>query len=267
VSPDGSLGVVLCDEGNGPTALCYSRRGEELARRGLAELLLTPADGAPVDVYLEPLVGSDRGAIGVTVATRRRRLALSGTYLAATSQQWFRPEGRLTHLLVRDGPTRAWDWDESFLRLLGAGSPPRSLCRWLPHWHPAVPPGSSLTVPRTDWLTPSPGVLEVAGVDRAGTAHWFHFDGRDPANTAARTATASAERVTAACLLGPARVAVTTDRNVVRWLEPHDTALRPRAAVALDVPARVAALAARGGSPAAILADGTALRVELRPRG
>ncbi|HEX4610067.1 MAG TPA: hypothetical protein VH092_17875, partial [Urbifossiella sp.] len=80
------------------------------------------------------------------------------------------------------------DWDERFLRLLSGHDPARPRCRWLPHWSPAVPPGSSITVPRVDWLTPSPGVLEVAGVDKDGTVHWFRFDGRDPANTSARSA-------------------------------------------------------------------------------
>jgi hypothetical protein len=220
-------------------------------------------DGAahpPAGWYLEPVVGSDRGAMSITVATPRHRLQLSGNYLAATSHHRFLPNGGLTHLLVRDGD-RAWDWDERYLRLLDAGYPPRQLCRWLPHWTPAVPPGSSLRVPRTDWLTPSPGVLEVAGVDRDGGVHWFRYDAHDPKNTAVRTAAATDSSFTAAALLGPGVVVAASAANVIQWLVPDGTRLRLRAAVTLQVPSRVVALVGRGPTVAAVLADGTALRV------
>jgi hypothetical protein len=57
-------------------------------------------------------------------------------------------------------------------------------------------------------------------------------------------------------------VTAATDRNVVQWLPPDHTTLRPRAEVLLAVPARVVALVARGDVDlVAVLADGTALRV------
>jgi len=261
VSADGSMVVDLRAEGGEPVARCYTA-GVEVARRGLSELIAEGAKNPLAGWYLEPVVGTDRGAVSVTVATPRQRLQLSGTYLAATSHNRFMPTGGLTNLLVRAGADRAWDWDERFLRLLADGEPPRSLCRWLPHWTPAVPPGSSLTVPRTDWRTPSPGVLEVAGVDRDGNVHWFRFDGSDPRNTAADTATAAGESFTAAALVGPGQVVAASAVNVVQWMSREGTTLRPRAEVPLRVPTRVVALVGRGaGEVVAVLADGTAVRV------
>jgi len=268
VSVDGSMVVDLRAEGGEPIARSYTA-GVEVARRGLSELV---ADGAKNPLggwYLEPVIGSERGAVSVTVATPRQRLQLSGMYLAATSHNRFLPNGGLTNLLVRAGADRAWDWDERFLRLLDVGYPPQPLCRWLPHWTPAVPPSSSLTVPRTDWRMPSDGVLEVAGVDRDGAVHWFHFDGRKPTDIGAIVASATTERYLAAALVGPGQVVAATHRNVIHWLYADRTTLRSRVTVTLTVPARVVALVARApGDLVAVLADGTAVRVSPgRPRG
>jgi tetratricopeptide (TPR) repeat protein len=261
-SADGVIVVTLGVEGEDPTARCYALGAMEPARRGLNDFLLTDG-GPPAGWYLAPVAGADRGTVGVIIATRSERLGLTGSYLAATTQHGFLPEGGLTHLLVRDAHGRGWDWADRFLRQLDPGHPPRWVGRWAPHWTPAVPPGSSLTVPRTDWITPEPGVIEVAGVDRVGVAHWFRFDGRAASNTAPRGAATTADRFTAACLVGPGRVVAATDGNEVRWLEPTGTELRPRAVVLLSVPARVVALATGGvtGEVVVVLADGSVLRV------
>lgn len=261
VSAEGTLVVDLRAEGNEPVARCYTA-AIEVARRGLSELVPEGAKHPLAGWYLEPVVGADRGAVSVTVATPRQRLQLSGNFLAATSENRYLPNGKLTRLLVRGDGDRAWDWDERFLRYIDAASPTWPRCRWLPHWTPGVPPGIPLVVPRTDWLTPSPGVLEVAGVDSVGAVHWFRFDASDPRNTAADTADAAGEAFTAAALVGPGQVVVASAVNVIQWLSREGTTLRLRAAVPLRLPTRVVALAARGANEVvAVLADGTAVRV------
>ncbi len=261
-SPDAGVVYLLMVNGDEVVVHCRAEHGDRYERR--PELAVTHlGDPATPGWHLEPLAQREAGYVWVAVASQRQRVQLSRQLLHSTADSRFHPHGGHTHLLVRDGPTRAWDWDDRFLRLLDGSRPPQPLCRWLPHWAPGVPPGSSLTVPRAAWLTPTPGVMEVAGTDRDGTAHWFHFDGRDPSNPAARTASAAGERFTAVCLLAPGQVAAATDRSVVQWLYPDRTALRPRAVSHLAVPARVVALVPAGatGDLFAVLADGTAVRV------
>jgi tetratricopeptide (TPR) repeat protein len=260
VSPDGGSVLTLGAVAGNAVARFYGVSGKVTIER-VTELgpLGTPAAAW----YLEPAAALERGAIHVTAASPRERLPLSGSYLARTSHARYLGDGGTTHLLVRAGDDRAWDWQDRTLRLLTGSHAPSPACRWLPHCTPDVPPGNSLTVPRVDWLTPLPGVLEVACVDWDGVAHWLRFDGSDPGNTAARTASTAHERFLAACLIQPGQVAAATDKNVVHWLRPDRTTLRPRAAVALDVPSPVVALVARGtaGDLVAVLADGTAVRV------
>lgn len=264
VTPDGQTVVTLSAISGKVFARCY-KVGDTVKVERQSEVWPSTEDGSPTTGwYLEPVASEEGNAFHVTIATPRERLQLTGGYLAQTAHARFLSGGGATHLLARAGAERAWDWDDRFLRLLAGNRFPNPVCRWLPHCTPAVPPGNSLTVPRVDWLTPLPGVLEVACVDRDGVAHWFRFDGSDPGNTTVRVASAARERFTAACLVLPGQIAAATDGNVVHWLRPDRTTLRPRAAaVALDVPSPVVALVARGtaGDLVAVLADGTAVRV------
>lgn len=268
VSPDAAAVYLLTVTGGEVVVHCHAAYPDGYERR--PELAVTHlGDPAAPGWHLEPLAQREAGYVWVTVASPRQRVQLSRQLLHATEDSRFLPAGGHTHLLVRDGPTRAWDWDDRFLRLLDGNRPPHPLCRVLPRWAPAVPSGSSLVVPRVAWLTPTPGVIEFAGTDGDGAVHWFHVDGREPANVAARMAAAAGERFTAACLVAPGQVAAATDRNVVQWLYPDRGTLRPRAVARLDIPARVAALVPAGatGELLAVLTDGTAVRVAPGGRG
>lgn len=211
--------------------------------------------------HLEPEAAFEKGDYRVTLATPAGRERLSGFYLQPGNPDRFLVDGTNTHLLVRHGDDWAWDWDERFVRWLSVS---KMRCRWVPHWSPGVPAGSPLAAPGVDWLTPSTGLLEVAGVDRDGVLHWSVFHAADPADPASQSASdTQLDWYTAACLVAPRQVVAATRRNEIRWLRVEGAKLKVTAAKALAVPARVVTLVARpaAGEVVAILADGSAVRV------
>jgi hypothetical protein len=222
-------------------------------------------DGA--EWYLQPAATIRDGDPQVTLSGPDERVTYVGRYLRSGPTELFLADGRHTRLLV-DGGTRAWDWDDRFMRCIDAGREDPVIARWVPHWTPAAPEGMLPPAPHVDWLVPEPGMLEVAGTDRDGRVCWSEFDAPNPAERSSRSATAvHPDGYRSVCLVGRGAVAAVTNRNEVHWLRVKGTTLRLVAITGLAVPARVAVLIHRpmDDEVIAILVDGSAVRLP-RPR-
>ncbi|MFO0805549.1 MAG: hypothetical protein U0791_20800 [Gemmataceae bacterium] len=193
------------------------------------------ADG---DWHLEP-----RPLSTVTVATPRRREQFLDAHLNSAPPAGYLESGSNTHLLACVDSTHYWDWDDRFIRCLDEKGNVR--LRWVPHWTPAVPRVSSLTMPPLDWSMPHPGCLEVTGVDADGVLHWSRFSlNSDPSSF-----DTDGERhvFRAVCQVSAGSVIGATDENKLFWVRHRmmvelkftDDAFR-------SIPARIVALFATG---------------------
>src|SRR5205085_996367 len=73
-------------------------------------------------------------------------------------------------LVVEPGDKSNWYWIGGRVLRQVSGDP-SSECEWPASWTP---------VGAVDWLTPGPGLLEVALVDVGGDVHWAEVDAREP---------------------------------------------------------------------------------------
>jgi hypothetical protein len=260
----GVVYVLTTDEGEFRVRCLAAGRSGSFQAMGQKEWVegRDPVDGG---WYLEPSASFGQGDYQVTVAGPGGRLRLSGWYLRTGYPDRYLSDGRNTHLLVRGGETRAWDWDDRLVRLLATDSGVRVHCRWVPHWTPGVPAGNPLAAPAPGWITPVPGVLEVVGIDLDGVLHWSEFDGRDAEDPGSRSASAShPDGYRAACLTAPGAVAAVTGQNEVHWLRVSGGGFKPWAAAKkLHVPTRVAAVVSRpqANEVIVLLEDASAVRV------
>jgi hypothetical protein len=174
----------------------------------------------------------------------------------------------LTHLLVRAAGDQIWDWSNKYVRGYPVTGGEQSISRWVPYWTPGVPSGNPVSVCRVDWLSPAIGVLEVAGTDRDGVAHWSEFDGRNTEARRSRTASADhPDRYVAACLVRSGIVAAVTSRCELVWLHAVGSTLKQwGSSTQLSVPARPAGIVARAGvnEVVVVFEDATAIRIPIR---
>jgi hypothetical protein len=173
------------------------------------------------------------------------RIGMHTRLLACRDQEWF------------------WDWDERFIRCLSAAGEVRR--RWMPQWTPAIPPGSPLATPVIDYSMPSPGVLEVVGIDGEGILHWSKFDTETDGDTNVWSdARAEKSGFRAACLHARNSVIAVTGDNELMWIH-RGTMLRlsKHPAQLLSNPTRIAAVVSLRSSNeiVAILDDGSALNL------
>jgi tetratricopeptide (TPR) repeat protein len=225
--------------------------------------------GPEEELYVEPCAAPGQQFARVVVAGPNNLTEYRGPYLEPRGSSPYRAGRARTHLLVRgEQHGGIWDWHDHEMLNLYAGGNVR--CRWLPHWRPGVPPGTTLRRPPLDWMTPTERVLEVAGIDAEGIVHWSRFDGTDRANSGARTASycfksgpgVIASPALAVCLASDNLVvAATADR--IHWLQVEGTSMRSVAVRNLSVSSRPAALVARPkkSDVLVILSDGSGLCV------
>jgi hypothetical protein len=251
----GEAVYVLSQAGDERLLRCYSGGGKRpFAPLGQAQVR---GDGP---FHLQPAAGG-HGGTSIRVAGPGTHVRFIGRYLAAQSVT--PPNGLATHLIVEKN-AELWVWIGSYLNYQTAGS-----ARWerrLMTWWPAVPHGSAVGVPPIDWLTPTPGVIEVVGLNQQGVLYWSSVTIRDTTDSPTEThANTHPSGYVAACLTGPGLVAAVSGNNVLHWLSA-DSGLAPRAKPrALAVPARAVWLVAR---PAArevvvVFADGSTARVPM----
>jgi hypothetical protein len=214
--------------------------------------------------HLHPAAHPRDGDVRVTLYAGDKRMMFAGPLLRPRATG----EGRDVYLRVVGEPD-VWGWDVGSLRWFGDAG---TVTKWRADWEPAIPEGSPLTVRAVDWMTPSPRVLQIVGVDRPGVVHWSKFDAHrtdGPTDSKQTASLAHPAGFLAACLERPDHVVAATATNELHWLRAGGKGLEPRTAPrTLPVPARIVALAARrpGEGVAAVLEDGSAVVVH-RPAG
>jgi tetratricopeptide (TPR) repeat protein len=264
VNGNGGVVFVLSTVANQKYLICHVAGAS-----GNFDVMGSAVVGSPdEELYLEPSANSDPDFTSVVVAGPDDRIEYRGRYLEPHGFAPYTADRVRTHLLVRGRHGGIWDWHDHEMLNLYAGGNIR--CRWLPHWKPGVPPGTTLRRPPLDWMTPTERVLEVAGVDAEGMVHWSRLDGADRSNPGARTASyriqsgpgGIASPAIAVCLASDNLVAAATaDR--IHWLQVEGTSMRSVAVRNLPVSSRPAALIARPNKSEVlvILSDGSGLRV------
>jgi tetratricopeptide (TPR) repeat protein len=133
-------------------------------------------------------------------------------------------------------------------------------------WRPAVPEGSPLGAPPTDWLNPGRNAVEIVGLTAEGDLYWSWLgdkDGRGACETACRPVERH-KGFRAAALAGSRKVVGLTADNGVVWLKVVGEAFETWVpAQWLPVPARAVAAFARPPHSDVVIVfeDGTATRV------
>jgi hypothetical protein len=133
-----------------------------------------------------------------------------------------------------------------------------------PNWIPSIPPGSTLLTPPLDWLCQGAGLLELAGLSRAGAVCWSWFDVQEPHNPRQRTISRSdPDGYLAACLVAPGVLCASTASSKIHWLRVSGKSLERYATSALDVLVPPVALVSRpiANEVVAVLMDGSAVRL------
>jgi hypothetical protein len=195
-----------------------------------------PAGGA---WHIEPLVLRRGSEHHVTVATPERREMFVGTQLLPRVPIGYQVNGSHTHLLAAT-EEHFWDWDDRFIRCLESSG--KVLLRWVPHWTPAVPAGSSLAIPPLDWLSTENGSIEIAGVDADGIVHYSRFSLKE-GGTRSFDTDGERWRFRAACFVSPGSVIGVTDDNRLVWIRPRMIVeLKIADDVLRSSPARIVAL-------------------------
>ncbi|MBY0457007.1 MAG: hypothetical protein K2V38_06700, partial [Gemmataceae bacterium] len=207
-------------------------------------------------VYLQPEPPFRAGEFRLTVAARDERLGLAGPYLLADTDPMFEGGDGPARLLVETADGWRWMWTGGMVVCRAPDD--RLETRWPAPCVPASP---------VDWLTPAPGVLQVAAVTALGGLIWHEFNGTRPQGRpegrGAGTGPPERGDYQTACLCEPGLVAASTTRNEVHWLRAAGRELTAVGTVTVRVPSRVFALVARptAGEVVAVLADGSAVRV------
>jgi len=205
------------------------------------------------DWYIESEATQEDGQPRVTTTGLIGRTMWTGYHLRADPVERFRPDRSATHLLLREGTARAWDWDQRDLRLTTGKGPSELRCRWFTPWIPALSPEGITR--QVDAITPTAGVLEVVGVDEDSVLHWSEFDGRKPHSPQSRTASVThpAGFVAACHLVSGMIAAVTAGNEVVVFRVSGTTLRRWGSTTKLDSPSRAAALVSRPNNHAIVV--------------
>lgn len=262
----GSVVYVLRRAGDGFLLRCFLKRTGAWEPAGQMRLEVDNGD----DWYLSPAT-SHTVQPRVTVVGPDGWHRLRGSHLVPEPEPSDDAHTRIPYLLAETPDGSAWEWDGLFVRW-HPGDAARAV-RWMPPWQPVRPETTTLAASPPDWLSPSPGLLEVCGFGPNNALYWSFFNGQNRADPRLRTCTAEHAgdgQYTAACLTDPARIAAATTKNEVHWLRATSGhGLAPYAApTRLHLPARVVFLAPRPGADevVAVLDDGSGVRLPLPGR-